>query len=901
MSSSFQPDLAFRGVEPPEWLRAFAARPVAAFEDLLLGRAAFGHLNAEEPVEVLVDWLEALDPEAGLAGALDEACARWIGRSWGTPVLKASTGSSAVTARAWCRVADLVASEPRLNRAAKELRELFLNDSRFLRALSEGRARDPEGRCWLALARHQDDRELLDEWWRLCGLPPDVPWHHGSYGILGLRGLAAEHEHLEGTFPTEVAEGLARLAVALAGREREGWLSKKAAQEEFSRTARMTMAAYPWPERWLSFWRHSLAAHRIRLEMAQKWVRSLFPRKLEAEATRRVQGRSPYLTLPDPGWRKQAEGIARELAAASPEAIERAKELLEVEESFARQTGDSFPVVRSATTFASRIRKQRPELALEWAQLARDYEPWDAFAWTTSSAALTALGRPREAIHVGLGAVERFPQDVVARTGLGEALKAANRPAEAVDVFRDTVERFPDNVVARTGLGEALKAANRPAEAVEVFRDTVERFPQDVVARNGLGEALKAANRPAEGVEVFRDTVERFPQDVVARNGLGEALKAANQPAEAVEVFRDTVERFPDNVVARTGLGEALKAANQPAEAVEVFRDTVERFPQDEVAVDALDRALDAVGDAGRSKPAATVEPVTASESRDRYRTADVVAEPADVYDAEHAKGARHETEETAFDAAEAPAAEYRQLRRRDVEILIQDVYMLRRWSRAVPGAGDNGVMDPGALRERASRLLEQLARLQDVSAEAAGELGLLEMDSGDLDDAIELLRAAAKRFPGSARVRYALARAERELTVSRNRPFDRERADELSRPWRRLVKLDNRYRPVQLLGEGRAWLVQVDGTFVERQARKAFGQLGFWMHGATSARRNDNNEDPFPSWWAGEVQRALFGDLKITREKDLTSLVPIRDHALRRQRDLDMLEETWVRRVGRV
>lgn len=292
----------FRGARIPPWLQRFSDEPEAAVEDLLLGRADLAHLGAAEPVEILVGWVENLGDVPELTHALDRALAAWIERSWGWPVLPKAAGSSALTARAWIRAADVLAAVNGLGGASAVLCARFLADFGFLRALSEGRSRDPEARVWFALARHQDDPELIDHWWRLCNLPLDVPWYHGVCGIHGLRGLPAADAHQAGTFPSEVAEGLARLAEALARRVDEGWLDEGLGEEELLHTVKLTMAAYPWPERWLGFWSDSLTDQRIRNERAAEWVRRLFPEKLSEERLSKTQPSQPPLP-PEPRYR----------------------------------------------------------------------------------------------------------------------------------------------------------------------------------------------------------------------------------------------------------------------------------------------------------------------------------------------------------------------------------------------------------------------------------------------------------------------------------------------------------------------------------------------------------------------------------------------------------------------
>lgn len=50
----------------PEWLRALDADPAAALHNLLLDRAALGHLAVADPVQLVLDWLRTLNDAAGL-------------------------------------------------------------------------------------------------------------------------------------------------------------------------------------------------------------------------------------------------------------------------------------------------------------------------------------------------------------------------------------------------------------------------------------------------------------------------------------------------------------------------------------------------------------------------------------------------------------------------------------------------------------------------------------------------------------------------------------------------------------------------------------------------------------------------------------------------------------------
>lgn len=705
-------DRMFEGRRVPGWLRRFETEPDNAIHDLLLGWADLGHLNAADPEEILLDWLEGLGsthPE--FLHAVDSAIACWIRRSWGKPTLPVAGGNAAVVASAWVRVANIIAYSPGLTRAAKALRSFLPEQRIFLSALSEGRARDPEGRAWLALARHQEGRPLLEEWWRLCSLAPDVPWYHGEYGIQGLRELQTE-----GMFPLEVAEGLARLAFALAERVEEGWLEPKTAQEEFERTARLTMASYPYDNKWTSFWQHVLQDKRVQTENVRSWIEGLSPQEPRdfGEPSRNTVRHWPES---DHDWPLRAQEIADHLGQGDGEWLDRANQLLLEQGRFAEATGKTFFVVRSACNFAGRVRKSRPELAWKWANLARRYDPWHAFAWTTMAAALLCLHRLEEALEISLKAVRRFPQDVV--------------------------------------------------------------------ARNGLGEVLKAQGRLEDAERLSRETVARFPEDELARRSLEGILRARE----------------------------------------------------------------------GGS------------------RVAFEIREPSMIYGGE------------------------RRLRTTDMEFLFQDAYLLRRWG------GRSG--PTGELRERARKTLELLAAKERQDSEITGEIGLLEIESGELERALDLLREAVKRFPGSARVRYALARADREAAARRG-SLDPKRPEAPVLSWRRLGRMDEHFRPLQFLGEGRTWLAQMDGSIVADNARACLGSLGYWIQtqkrGEEALRASGARDESsgFVSWWVNEIQRQVFGVVPIAREEDIEDLGSIQERLQTDAAVLNQLEEDWINQWAR-
>lgn len=118
---------------------------------------------------------------------------------------------------------------------------------------------------------------------------------------------------------------------------------------------------------------------------------------------------------------------------------------------------------------------------------------------------------------------------------------------------------------------------------------------------------------------------------------------------------------------------------------------------------------------------------------------------------------------------------------------------------------------------------------------------------------------------------------------------------------------MDAQYRPVSLLGEGRAWCALTDGTVVEQGAREAFGRLAYWTTQQRMEKPVDEQEqeqDPrsFTRWWANKVHTELFGDRSVRGAADLEDITPLHERLLNDPDlnvRLDRFEEASVHRIA--
>nr|VFK23521.1 MAG: Tetratricopeptide repeat-containing protein [Candidatus Kentron sp. MB] len=834
MTNSFRNDLEkrFKDGVIPSWLLHLDQDPEAALHDLLRGRASLGHLSAAEPDELLLDWLRGFGPRSHYARLLNGALTTWINRYWGK-LLLSDTGYAVLTSRAWLRAMDTIAASPFVGSedivrpedyplfgAATSLRERVLADRNFLNDMTEAHTHDPQGIAWVALANHQTDRALLDEWWRLISLPPDEPWYRGKHGLMGLRRLPPENPALRGGFNKELAQGLGRLGETFWARTREGWLPEKEMRAEFSSIAHLTMGKN-FPDRWRGYWRHLADQHREDDFVTWLPISEAELKKTVPERNQRIQ---------EPIWKDRVKALAQELEHPTEKIVEQANELLSEQRRYANATGNmSFPV-RTACNFSGHIRVANPQQALAWARMAKGVDPWNAHTWTNEAMALVAMEDYAQALGIYSEAILRFPENAVPRTGRAEVLKLQGKLDDALAAYEETINRFPENVVARTGQAEVLKLQGKLDDALAAYEETINRFPENVVARTGRAEVLKSQEKLEDALAAYEETITRFSEDVVARNGRAEVLKLQGKLDDALAAYEETIDRFPEDVVARNGREGVL-------------------------------RARQGLTDISRHSPwqnAARVERQALDSSKET---------------------------DGGTASMEGPA-----LNRDEVNLLITDAYLIRRWARQ--GKENDPWLNAGMQRERARALLNRLLAERDRNSLAAGEYGILSLATGDSMDrqrALDLLRAAVKRFPGSPRVRYALARAEREEAMAKGD------ASVMPMLWKKLIRLDRHLFPLQWMGP---LLLFARVSLSDQVWQEHAEQLAIWLF--PRLQQAKESEPSFYAWWGSAVYGLLFGTAVVRDASELPDMETMRENLRVNYKALVIKEEELLYRHAR-
>ncbi len=901
-------DRLFGGRKVPSWLRGFAENPVVALDDLFLGRAELGLLAPSEPRNVLARWLTVFAGQREFVAFVDHALADWVNHFWG---YSRDDGSAPVIARAWCQVGELIGLADGLGNSANALCTRFLDDAGYLDALVEGRPRDPVGATWFALARHQESLDLRSHWLRLCGLPPEEPWYRGRYGVVGLRFMPSG-----GAFPEHVGHGLIRLAEGLQRRANEGWLRADRAKAEWLVAARGAMAGAPSPKRWRAFWHE---ADHIAETQVSKWIKVLEPAGAGAARSRQWDIRRA------PDWGPRSKQIAQALGRDVDSALESARILLREQALYADYSGDAFNVTRSACSFASRVAAARPQLALDWAHLARKYDPWDPYSWTILANVLIAQGELGKATSVLWETTRRFPNNGVAWNTLAAVLSSGGRQSEAVDVAGEAVRRFPDNENIWTTLVSAMSEAGQHREAVEAAKRATRRFPDHVGSWSVLTKALGNANLRLEAVQAAIQATRMFPQDVVAWCVRAKAHRDAAQMDEAVSAaVQATQLPTADKLVAWVTLSGLRAQMGELDEAIEAALQATQVSPRSVPAWELLASVLtqahrideaDAVKkilmklqrkiQGPKEAPGIQTPPEKAQRTRERASPATdtdaVVSEDGAklagdtdaVISEDGAKQARESEEEAMNEVVARPVTD-----RSHLDTLLADGPMLRAWARRLHGASLRG--HPGEVRDQARRRIAPLLAVAEASSQAAGQGGvvLAMVDREGLGEALDLLRHARRRFPGSTWVAYALAWAERERLGRMPAEARYEGLEAVRQAWLDVARLDGRLDPLCALGYARA-VALVEGH--DEVLREALGTTAWRLHDARAHAAGDDAS--FLRWWSELTLTALLPDPRVVaKAEDLPadlSELRARIVAAECAGDLDVAEQDYLGRYA--
>ncbi len=193
--------------------------------------------------------------------------------------------------------------------------------------------------------------------------------------------------------------------------------------------------------------------------------------------------------------------------------------------------------------------------------------------------ALTADGRPDEAIGYYHRALRIDPNDAEVHNNLGGALGDAGRVRQAISGYRRALQINPNFVEAHVNLGGALYALGESDQAIEHYRQALRIDRDDAKANSNMGAALAARGELHAAVEHLRRAVRAAPGFAGAHNNLGSALQILGQTDEAIEHFHQALRADPDNAKAHNNLGNVLLSQGKADAAIEHYRQSLQLSP----------------------------------------------------------------------------------------------------------------------------------------------------------------------------------------------------------------------------------------------------------------------------------------------------------------------------------
>jgi len=193
--------------------------------------------------------------------------------------------------------------------------------------------------------------------------------------------------------------------------------------------------------------------------------------------------------------------------------------------------------------------------------------------------ALSASGKPREAIPHFEAAIVRLPGFAAAYLELAQCRIAIGDAPAAVEVLRRGQAAAPKDPRLHEREAQVWKRGKRHAQAIAAYRAAIALAPKDALLRVQLGEALRDAGALDDAARALREAVDIDPAPASYWNALGMVLGAAGRLPEAEGAFREALTRDATNAQYAYNAGLAVERQGRAAEARSLYAEALRRDP----------------------------------------------------------------------------------------------------------------------------------------------------------------------------------------------------------------------------------------------------------------------------------------------------------------------------------
>ncbi len=164
-------------------------------------------------------------------------------------------------------------------------------------------------------------------------------------------------------------------------------------------------------------------------------------------------------------------------------------------------------------------------------------------------------------------AVEVTDNNYVMHDNLGFALTARGRPDEAIKHYKEAIRINPDFEQANINLGLALLSQGKFDECIDYYQEVLRVKPGSAKVHNNLGVVLLRLGKIEEATVHFRKAVIIKPDYAEAHNSLGAALVFKGKNEKAIAHLQEALRLKPDYALARRNLSKAFAAQKRIGDA----------------------------------------------------------------------------------------------------------------------------------------------------------------------------------------------------------------------------------------------------------------------------------------------------------------------------------------------
>jgi len=147
----------------------------------------------------------------------------------------------------------------------------------------------------------------------------------------------------------------------------------------------------------------------------------------------------------------------------------------------------------------------------------------------------------------------------------------------ALDAAKDAQRAFPDDTQILEAVGAAQRAAGQIDEAIATFQRLVQLQPQNVSALMRLADAQVAQKDYRAGIATLRRVIEVDPQQGRALLALAKVFVISGHPEDAIAEARKLQKDYPKRSMGYALEGEVLAAQGKWPQAAAAYRDAMSR------------------------------------------------------------------------------------------------------------------------------------------------------------------------------------------------------------------------------------------------------------------------------------------------------------------------------------